>query len=123
MNLFVTCMTCAKEGKPIPIAVVNYNDEGRYNLECQNGHSTLVVLQNQKFEVLYEIGANAILDGYYREADASIPSFSVASPCAGARLRGRHLDFWPLFKCSARPLDGPPPHTLFRDPLDPHPTT
>lgn len=49
-------------------------DDGRYHLTCRNGHVTTTCLQEQKFEVLYELAANAILDGYYREAVVSFTS-------------------------------------------------
>lgn len=41
---------------------------------CSRGHKSVTVLQQQKFEVLFDIGANAILDGYYREAVSSFTS-------------------------------------------------
>ena len=53
---------------------VEFRDDGRYELICSSGHETTTVLQQQKFEVLFEIGAHAILDGYYREAVSSFTS-------------------------------------------------
>jgi len=47
------------------------SDDGVYVFECPNGHRTTTVLRTPKHEVLYTIGANAILDGYSREAIAS----------------------------------------------------
>jgi hypothetical protein len=49
-------------------------DDGLYWLECPHGHQTVTCLQEQKFEVLFDLGANAILDGYHREA---VSSFSA----------------------------------------------
>jgi hypothetical protein len=43
-------------------------DDGRYEVTCRAGHTSVTVLQQQKFEILFEISAHAILDGYYREA-------------------------------------------------------
>ena len=54
-----------------PVVSVEFTDDGRYQIECANGHSSTVFLQQQKFEVLFEIGVYAILDGYYREAVSS----------------------------------------------------
>jgi hypothetical protein len=49
-------------------------DDGRYEFTCEKGHTTVVVLQQMKFEVLFEYGLNAIVDGYYREAVTSFAS-------------------------------------------------
>jgi hypothetical protein len=54
---------------------VEFRDDGNYEFVCPNGHEIKIVLQQQKFEILFEIGAYAILDGYYREA---ISSFSAS---------------------------------------------
>ena len=73
MRIPITCMTCFQErGSPREIlAVLEVRDDGRYEFICDQGHKTTTVLQNQKFEVLFEIGLNAILDGYYRDAVSS----------------------------------------------------
>ncbi|MEX3004204.1 hypothetical protein [Serratia fonticola] len=54
---------------------LNFNDSGIYEFKCKNGHESIVILQEKKFEILFDIGAYAILDGYYREA---VSSFSAA---------------------------------------------
>ncbi len=41
---------------------------------CPKGHRSITILQQQKFEVLFQIGAYAIADGYYREAVSSFAS-------------------------------------------------
>jgi hypothetical protein len=66
-------MRCFQErGSPREIlAVLEVSDDARYEFTCDQGHKTTTVLQNQKFEVLFEIGLNAILDGYYRDAVSS----------------------------------------------------
>jgi len=46
-------------------------DNGLYSLRCPAGHESIICLQEQKFELLYELAVNAIVDGYYREAIAS----------------------------------------------------
>lgn len=53
---------------------VEYRDDSYYEFTCEQGHKSCFVLQQQKFELLYQIGAYAILDGYYREAVASFTS-------------------------------------------------
>lgn len=49
-------------------------DGGRYEFTCINGHQTITILKQQKFEILFDIGAYAIIDGYYREAVSSFTS-------------------------------------------------
>lgn len=80
MRLPLTCMKCnfEKDGAatrtPAYPVYVEVRDDGRYEFTCSNGHTTVTVVQEQKFEVLFEIGAYALLDGYYREAVASFAS-------------------------------------------------
>lgn len=57
-----------------PIASVEFRDDGRYEVMCPKGHKSVTILQQQKFEVLFDIGAYAIVDGYYREAVSSFTS-------------------------------------------------
>lgn len=71
----MTCMKCFEEfGKPNFSGSVEFRNDGRYVLKCAKGHETITILQQQKFELLFDIGANAILDGYYREAVSSFTS-------------------------------------------------
>ena len=76
MRLLVSCMQCFQEfGRPTEeFSHVEFCDNGRYEIRCSFGHETTTILQQQKFEVLFEIGAHAILDGYYREAVSSFTS-------------------------------------------------
>lgn len=76
MRLPLTCMQCiGQNGHPnMEFSKFEFRDDGRYELICPSGHETTTILQQQKFEVLFEIGANAILDGYYREAVSSFTS-------------------------------------------------
>ena len=53
---------------------VELRDDGRYEFTCEQGHTTVTVVQEQKFQVLFDLGAYATLDGYYREAVASFTS-------------------------------------------------
>lgn len=77
MRLLIPCMKCLQEfGKPSgEFARVEFRDDGKYELTCSHGHKVTTVLQQQKFEVLFDIGAHAILDGYYRE---SVSSFAAS---------------------------------------------
>ncbi|WP_238149350.1 hypothetical protein [Arsenophonus endosymbiont of Aleurodicus floccissimus] len=58
----------------IEFRTVEFKNDGRYEITCQNGHSSITFLQQQKFEILFDIGACAIIDGYYREAVSSFTS-------------------------------------------------
>jgi hypothetical protein len=53
---------------------VPVRDDSSYEFTCRRGHKTTTVVQEQKFEILFEIALNAIADGYYREAVASATS-------------------------------------------------
>lgn len=76
MRLVIPCMKCLQEfGRPSgEFARVEFKDDGCYEITCSSGHTVVTVLQQQKFEVLFDIGAHAILDGYYREAVSSFTS-------------------------------------------------
>lgn len=53
---------------------IEFNDENFYIMECPKGHKTYTQLRNQKFELLFEMGAMALLDGYTIECVSSIAS-------------------------------------------------
>ena len=76
MKIPMPCMSCfAEQGYPSnEFHLLEFNDNGKYEVRCKKGHKSIVVLQQQKFEILFEIGANAIIDGYYREAVSSFTS-------------------------------------------------
>lgn len=67
-------MKCFEEnGKPSDeFVLAELRDDGLYEITCNEGHTTLTLLQEQKFEILFDSGALALLDGYPREAIASI---------------------------------------------------
>ena len=83
MQLHLYCPDCLAEASkkrekgdrdvaPILSDVYELLNEGIYTVHCPKGHSGKVVLNNLNFELLYDLGINAIGDGYYREAVASI---------------------------------------------------
>ena len=51
---------------------VEMRDDGLYSMVCEKGHTTITVIQQQKFEILFDMGAMALLDGYPREAITSM---------------------------------------------------
>ena len=74
MRIQITCTRCGLNGTSQKRYLVSYQDSGRYVVPCEHGHRDIQVLGQQKFEILFEIGANAILDEYYREAVSSFTS-------------------------------------------------
>jgi len=55
-------------------AIVELNDKNFYTVKCLNGHTANFRLQQEKFELLFDQGAMALLDGYSRESVASFAS-------------------------------------------------
>lgn len=55
----------------VPVPVTRIADDGQYEVVCGKGHKSIVILDNMKFELLYEMGLNALIDGYPREAVSS----------------------------------------------------
>lgn len=94
MKLPLVCTQCMKDdiSSARPIAIVEFRDDGRYEVECPKGHRTVTHLQQQKFELLFDIGAYAITDGYYREAvssfAASLERFYEFFVCAQMLQKG-----------------------------------
>lgn len=76
MKFLLICMDCLQENgipdfRPV---VVTVNDERFFKMTCPIGHQTLTVIQQPKHEVLFELGMNALVDGYPREAVTSFAS-------------------------------------------------
>lgn len=59
----------------VPVPVSGISDSGEYEIMCSRGHTSFVVLNNLKFELLFEMGLNALVNGYPREA---VSSFTAA---------------------------------------------
>lgn len=51
---------------------VELRDDGLYSATCERGHTTVTAIQEQKYEVLFDVAAMALLDGYPREAIVSM---------------------------------------------------
>ncbi|WP_460063609.1 hypothetical protein [Pseudomonas sp. S2_H08] len=67
------CFNVVPQGDTYP-TYVEFRDDSCYEFTCSRGHRNITILQQQKFEILFQIGAYAIVDGYYREAVASFTS-------------------------------------------------
>lgn len=55
-------------------ALLTPTDNGRYVYTCNQGHTRTSVLQQDRFQLLFQIGIHAIVDGYPREAVADFAS-------------------------------------------------
>jgi hypothetical protein len=76
VKVLLVCLECLNESglydfQPI---VVNVNDERYFIMTCPKGHQTLTFIQQPKYKVLFELGMNALVDGYPREAVTSFAS-------------------------------------------------
>ena len=85
MLLDLICFDCLMEqinkeepkvfdGTSIPTPFEQVNNDGIYEVTCSKGHKSKTIINNINFEILFEYGLNAIVDGYYREAVSSITS-------------------------------------------------
>jgi hypothetical protein len=72
MKLLIYCPICINETDLAAAAVdVEPTDDGRYAISCPKGHRIDMSVGYHTFQILFEIGINAIIDGYYREAIGS----------------------------------------------------
>lgn len=53
---------------------VEFNNDNSYSIKCKNEHISTTQLQNQKFELLFDIAAMALIDGYTKECVSTIAS-------------------------------------------------
>lgn len=72
----VHCARAASKNLPhapieVPMPVVTIADDGRYEVHCAAGHVSTVYLDNLKFELLFEMGLNALVDDDNRDAVSS----------------------------------------------------
>ena len=74
----IVCRACNPDGSsaenpnlPSVLLDLRTDSDGRYTSECSRGHQQLVVLRQQKFEILFELAAYAIRDGDYRQSVSS----------------------------------------------------
>lgn len=70
MKLRMNCMKCFEvDGKPSQEFIyVEPEDNGLYQITCSKNHTSVICLQNQQFEILFELGCIALMNGYPREA-------------------------------------------------------
>jgi len=63
-------MECLKEnGQPnFFFQTAEINNDFYFVTKCAKGHITMTVLQEERFEILFDFACSAFLDGYYRDA-------------------------------------------------------
>ena len=95
------CIKCFdQDGIQEPIfSYLEIGDSNIHEATCARGHTTLVALTQHKHEVLFEIGAMALADGYPREAIATIAAalerfyeLCVRVICASRKIPEEQLD-------------------------------
>lgn len=69
MRLRVPCMQCFQEqGHPSDeLLSVELRDDGLLRVSCPKGHDTITAIQEQKYEILFDLAVMALVDGYPRE--------------------------------------------------------
>lgn len=81
MRIIMTCQGClqnhfSKSNIPLSPEGITYSiqlaDNGTAEYICKNNHKTFITTQFIKYEMLFEIAVYAFIDGYYREAIATI---------------------------------------------------
>jgi hypothetical protein len=79
MRLPLPCPACSPVQTDIgsfaaTFVFVELEGEHRFRITCPRGHSAVVGLRQPRFKILFESGALALLDGYCREAVATVAS-------------------------------------------------
>jgi len=72
MKFNIQCMKCITEGiKDKNKVVQELTDDRVYHLTCNEGHETVIIFEPHVYELLFEMGLYALIDGYAREAVAN----------------------------------------------------
>jgi len=74
LDIHISCMQCLEE-QVFPnskFEIDEMNNSGLLYTTCSNGHNSLTIIQEHKFEILFDFGVMALLDGYPRESITSI---------------------------------------------------
>lgn len=74
MGLLLKCIECKSEDQwaESEYMIKDIRDDGQYNVTCPNGHKTIIMASNFKFEFLFESAALALLYGHTFESVASM---------------------------------------------------
>ena len=73
MKVVLECLKCVDEHGELlgETMVVEIQDNGLYRVTCSKSHESLVFVPTPKHEILFQLGALALLDGHTREAVSS----------------------------------------------------
>lgn len=72
MKIRFQCTGCRQIANPDNIHIeLPLSDDLYYEFSCHKGHPNKVLVQNKKFDLLFESGLYSLLDGYNREAATS----------------------------------------------------
>lgn len=105
MKISFVCVKCTENfeiGGPVDFLNVQVNNDCIYSVKCPNGHSQIIIDQQERFELLFESAINAINDGYYREAVSSIAAslerfyeFSIKVICFENKVsKEQYVNIW-----------------------------
>lgn len=76
MKLYLPMLSCGKCNEELSTRedalIIEITDSNHYEATCPQGHHATIAIQANKFEILFEMGAVALIEGYYREAVANI---------------------------------------------------
>ncbi len=100
MKIQTTCLNCLLTGKADNVFVhAEMRDDGVYDLTCELGHQFTIMVQQLKFEMLFDMGSLALLDGYFRESVATIAAslerffqFYVEVICRKMKLKDADIE-------------------------------
>jgi len=68
LKIIVRCHQCDSNEEA---ALLEIGNENLHQVICDKGHRSSIIITQQKHEILFEVAAYAIVDGYYREAISS----------------------------------------------------
>jgi DNA-directed RNA polymerase subunit N (RpoN/RPB10) len=100
MKIPMKCYKCEQEvGENFEHIYMEVNDSNYYKVSCSKGHETVVCAQNEKFEILFDMGIMALIDGYTREAVVNFASsleryfeFYIEVFCNRQRIKKEEFD-------------------------------
>ena len=70
MKIQYICLECL-DTETFQHVHFSVRDDGVHEVTCNEGHKSFIFLSNSLFEILFDYGLHALLDGYTREAVAS----------------------------------------------------
>jgi len=71
LDVFCPCIIVDVQKGNFSAQQIELDDNRFYPFECNNGHKLVTYIQNNKYEILFELGLKALKDEYYIEAIAN----------------------------------------------------